>query len=161
VTAKRGRTLSMELSAETLRRTVLGELGPGARVNLERALTPTSLLNGHLVSGHVDGIARIVALEQEGDSRLMTFEAPASLSRYLVEKGSAAIDGVSLTVFAVEGARFRCALIPYTMKLTTLGLKSVGAAVNIEADLLGKYVERLLASRLGGTTIYEPCAPAR
>ncbi len=161
VTGKQGRTLSMELSAETLRCTVLGELKAGARVNLERALKLVSLLNGHLVSGHVDGIGRIVAIEQEGDSRLVTFEAPAGLSRYLVEKGSAAVDGVSLTVFAVDGPRFRCALIPHTMKLTTLGLKSVGSTVNIEADLLGKYVERLLADRLSEMTNHEPCAPAR
>jgi riboflavin synthase len=161
VTGKSASVLSMELSAETLRRTVLGELQRGERVNLERALTMGSLLNGHLVSGHVDAVGRIIGVEREGEARLISFEAPAELSRYLVEKGSAAVDGVSLTVFAVDGARFKCALIPHTLKVTTLGLKSLGSTVNIEADLLGKYVEKLLAERVGGMTNHERSAPAR
>jgi riboflavin synthase len=161
VIGKHGRALSMELSAETLRRTVLGRLEPGERVNLERALKLDSMLNGHLVSGHVDGIACIVAVEQEGDSHLMTFEVPVELSRYLVEKGSAAVDGISLTVFAINGARFSCAVIPHTMKATTLGLKSVGCTVNFEADLLGKYVEKLLAGRLSETANHEASVLAR
>jgi riboflavin synthase len=127
-----------------LRRTTLGELQPGARVNLERCLTPNKLLGGHLVSGHVDGIGRIVSIQLEGDSRLYTFEVGANESRYLVEKGSVALDGVSLTVFGIRGGRFKVALIPHTLKMTTLGYKEVGATLNVESDMLVKYVERIL-----------------
>ncbi|HTY54434.1 MAG TPA: riboflavin synthase [Candidatus Binataceae bacterium] len=141
-------TIAMEVSAETLRRTVLGKLNPGDRVNLERSLTLGTLLNGHLVSGHVGGVGKIVSIKPEGDSRLYVFEAPASEARYLVEKGSVAVDGISLTVFAIRGRRFTCALIPHTLKMTTLGVKGVAAAVNIESDMLGKYVEKFLAERL-------------
>ncbi len=142
----RGR-LQMEVTAETLRRTTLGELAPGDRVNLERCLTLSKPLGGHLVAGHVDGVGRVVAIEPEGESRLFTFEVPASEARYLVEKGSVAIDGVSLTVFGVRGRRFRCALIPHTLRMTTLGFKRPGAAVNVESDLIGKYVDRMLDGR--------------
>jgi len=141
--------IAMEVSAETLRRTVLGKLKPGDRVNLERSLTLGTLLNGHLVSGHVGGVGKIVSIKPEGDSRLYVFETPASEARYLVEKGSVAVDGISLTVFAIRGRRFTCALIPHTLKMTTLGSKGVGSAVNIESDMLGKYVEKFLAERLG------------
>jgi riboflavin synthase len=137
-------SLAMDISAETLRRTTLGELKPGDRVNLERCLTLNKLLGGHLVSGHVDGIGRIVSIKPEGDSRLYTFEVGSDQSRYLVEKGSVALDGVSLTVFGIRGARFRVALIPHTLKVTTLGLKNVGSRLNIESDMLVKYVERIL-----------------
>ena len=142
-------TIAMEVSAETLRRTVLGKLNPGDRVNLERSLTLGTLLNGHLVSGHVGGVGKIVSIKPEGDSRLYVFEAPASEARYLVEKGSVAVDGISLTVFAIRGRRFTCAIIPHTLKMTTLGVKGVGSAVNIESDMLGKYVEKFLGERLG------------
>jgi riboflavin synthase len=148
----RGKELSMiamEVSAETLRRTVLGKLNPGDRVNLERSLTLGTLLNGHLVSGHVGGVGKIVSIKPEGDSRLYVVEAPASEARYLVEKGSVAVDGISLTVFAIRGRRFTCAIIPHTLKMTTLGVKGVGSAVNIESDMLGKYVEKFLVERLG------------
>jgi riboflavin synthase len=137
-------SLTMDVSAETLRRTILGELKPGDRVNLERCLTLNKLLGGHLVSGHVDGIGRITAIKPEGDSRLYTFEVGAGQSRYLVEKGSVALDGVSLTVFAVHGDRFDVALIPHTLKMTTLGCKPVGSTLNVENDMLVKYVERIL-----------------
>jgi riboflavin synthase len=142
--------IAMDVSAETLRRTILGELKPGDRVNLERCLTLSKLLGGHLVSGHVDGIGRIVSIESEGDSRLYTFEVGADQSRYLVEKGSAALDGVSLTVFGIRGNRFKVALIPHTLKMTTLGYKQVGSTLNVESDMLVKYVERILGeSALG------------
>ena len=142
-------SLAMDVSAETLRRTILGELKPGDRVNLERCLTLNKLLGGHLVSGHVDGIGRIVSIKPEGDSRLNTFEVGASQSRYLVEKGSVALDGVSLTVFEIRGGRFKVALIPHTLKMTTLGYKRVGSTLNVESDMLLKYVERILGeSRL-------------
>ena len=143
-------TIAMDVSAETLRRTTLGGLAVGDRVNLERCLTLDKLLGGHLVSGHVDGVGKIVAIEPEGDSKLYTFEVAPAQVRYLVEKGSVAIDGVSLTVFAITGRRFSVALIPHTLKLTTLGRKGAGAAVNVESDMLVKYVERILAGRGNG-----------
>jgi riboflavin synthase len=149
VTAKGRGTIAMDVSAETLRRTALGWLKAGDRVNLERCLTLAKLVGGHLVAGHVDGVGRLVSVKAEGDSRLCTFDAPEHESRYLVEKGSVAIDGVSLTVFGVRGARFTCALVPHTLKMTTLGLKRAGAPVNFESDMLGKYVEKLIA-RPGG-----------
>ncbi len=149
VIAKERGTIAMEVSAETLRRTVLGQLKVRDRVNLERSLTLGSLLNGHMVSGHIDGVGKIVSIKPEGDSRLYEFEAPAHEARYLVEKGSVAVDGTSLTVFGIRERRFTCALIPHTLKVTTLGVKGVGAAVNIESDMLGKYVEKFLAQRLG------------
>jgi riboflavin synthase len=134
----------MDVSAETLRRTILGELRPGDRVNLERCLTLNKLLGGHLVSGHVDSVGRIVSIQPEGDSRLYTFEVGANESRYLVEKGSVALDGVSLTVFGIRAGRFKVALIPHTLKMTTLGYKQVGATLNVESDMLVKYVERII-----------------
>jgi riboflavin synthase len=137
----------MEVSAETLRRTTLGTLAAGDRVNLERCLSLDKLIGGHLVSGHVDGVGRIVAIAREGDSMLYTFEVAPAQARYLVEKGSVAIDGISLTVFGIRGRRFAVALIPHTLKMTTLGRKRVGDAVNIESDMLVKYVERILAGR--------------
>lgn len=147
VTAKARGAIAMDVSVETLRRTSLGALKPGDRVNLERCLTLSSLIGGHLVAGHVDGVGRIVSIKPEGDSRLYSFETPRSEARYLVEKGSVAVDGVSLTVFGVRRNRFSCALIPHTLKMTTLGLKRPGAPVNIESDMLGKYVEKLMAVR--------------
>jgi riboflavin synthase len=137
-------SLTMDVSAETLRRTILGELKSGDRVNLERCLTLNKLLGGHLVSGHVDGVGRIVSTKPEGDSRLYTFEVGANESRYLVEKGSVALDGVSLTVFGIRGGRFNVALIPHTLKMTTLGHKQIGSTLNVESDMLVKYVERIL-----------------
>lgn len=150
--SRRGGIIAMDVSAETLRRTTLGTLAAGERVNLERCLTLDKLLGGHLVSGHVDGTGRIVSITPEGGSKLYTFEIPAAQVRYLVEKGSVAIDGVSLTVFAITGRRFSAALIPHTLKLTTLGRKGPGAAVNVESDLLVKYVERILAGRNNGAS---------
>jgi riboflavin synthase len=146
ISKSRGR-ISMDVSAETLRRSTLGTLKPGAPVNLERCLTLDKLLGGHLVAGHVDGVARIVSIKREGDSRLYTFEAPAAEARYLIEKGSVALDGVSLTVFSIRGRTFSVALIPHTLKVTTLGAKRAGDAVNYESDLLVKYVERILEGR--------------
>ena len=139
--------IAMDVSAETLRRTILGGLKPGDRVNLERCLTLNKLLGGHLVSGHVDGIGRIVAIKPEGDSKLYTFEVPLNAARYLVEKGSVAIDGISLTVFSIRGRRFSCELIPHTLKVTTLGFRKPGDKVNIESDMMAKYVERILGER--------------
>jgi riboflavin synthase len=146
VSKARGK-FAVEVSAESLRCTTLGELARGDHVNLERCLTLDKLVGGHLVSCHVDGVGRIVSIKPEGDSRLFTFEAPAAEARYLIEKGSAAIDGVSLTVFGIRGRQFSVALIPHTLKSTTLGLKQPGDKVNFESDMLVKYVARMLGER--------------
>jgi riboflavin synthase len=146
ITKSRG-AIAMEASAETLRRTVLGALKSGDRVNLERCLTLEKLIGGHLVSGHVDGTGKIVSIEPEGDSCLYTFEVAPAQARYLIEKGSVALDGVSLTVFDIRGRWFKCALIPHTLKMTTLGFKGAGAAVNVESDMMVKYVERVVGDR--------------
>ena len=152
VTRKGRGAFTMDVSPESLRRTVLGQLKVGDRVNLERCLTLAKLLGGHMVSGHVDGVGRIVSIEPEGDSRLYTFEVDAGEAHYLIEKGSVAIDGISLTVFAIRRrkrtATFKVALIPHTLKMTTLGSKGPGDAVNIESDLLVKYVERVASPYL-------------
>jgi riboflavin synthase len=147
VIAKGRGTISMDVSAETLRRSTLGTLKAGAKVNLERSLTLGSLVGGHLVSGHVDGTGKVASIRSEGDSQLYTFEAPGAESRFLVEKGSVTLDGVSLTVFGIEGDRFSAALIPHTLAVTTLGAKSVGDLINYESDLLGKYIEKFVAAR--------------
>jgi riboflavin synthase len=147
VTARARGRISMDVSAETLRRSTLGALKPGDPVNLERCLTLDKLLGGHLVAGHVDGVARLVSIKPEGDARLYTFEAPAAEARYLVEKGSVALDGVSLTVFSIRGRTFSVELIPHTLKVTTLGAKRPGDLVNYESDMLVKYVERILQGR--------------
>jgi riboflavin synthase len=152
VTHKGRGTFTMDVSPESLRRTVLGQLASGDRVNLERCLTLEKLLGGHTVSGHVDGVGRIVSIEPEGDSRLYSFEVDAREAHYLIEKGSVAIDGISLTVFGIRrekrSATFKVALIPHTLKMTTLGFKRPGDTVNIESDLLVKYVERVAAPYL-------------
>ncbi|MFJ3789421.1 riboflavin synthase [Kitasatospora sp. NPDC090091] len=145
---------SADVMAETLHRSSLGELKPGSRVNLERAMALGARLGGHLVQGHVDAAGSLLSREpgeRDADGNLrwevLRFSLPASISRYLVEKGSITVDGVSLTV--VEAARdsFTVSLIPATLALTTLGAKTVGESVNLEVDVLAKYVERLLESR--------------
>jgi riboflavin synthase len=147
VISKNTGRFAMDVSAETLRCTALGDLKPGSRVNLERCLTLGKLLGGHLVSGHVDGLGRIVSIKPEGDSKLFAFEVAPAQARYLVEKGSVAIDGISLTLFSVKDTNFSVELIPHTLRSTTLGFKQPGDAVNIENDMLVKYVEKILAVR--------------
>jgi len=147
VVAKGRGKISADLSAETLRRSTLGDLRPGDPVNLERCLTLGKLINGHLVAGHVDGVARVVSIKPEGDSRLFTFEAPAGEARYLIEKGSVALDGISLTCFGIRGRQFSVEVIPHTLKVTTLGSKKPGDKINFESDMLVKYVEKMLAGR--------------
>jgi len=129
---------------ETLRKTTLGGLKPGDPVNLERSLTLQSLIGGHLVQGHVDTSARIKSIRDEGEARIFTFLVPARFSRYIVPKGSIAIDGISLTVVEAGRSSFQCSLLAYTLGHTTLGSKGPGGQVNIEVDILGKYIERLL-----------------
>jgi len=129
---------------ETLRKTNLYRLPPGSPVNLERALALGDRLGGHLVSGHIDGVGRISRKRAEGIALVYTVQAPAPLLRYIIPKGSVAVDGVSLTVIDVEEGGFSFSLIPHTARETTLGELEVGAEVNLETDLIGKYVEKLL-----------------
>src|ERR1700676_3701778 len=145
VISKSAGRFAMDISAETLRCSILGELKPGSRVNLERCLTLDKLLGGHLVSGHVDGVGRIVSIRPEGDSKLFTFEVAPAQARYLVEKGSVGIDGISLTIFSIKDNSFSVELIPHTLRSTTLGFKQAGDSVNIENDILVKNVEKILA----------------
>ena len=130
---------------ETLDRTALGTLEPGSRVNLEPALRAGDALGGHYVQGHVDGVGTVRSVEPEGDGSRIWFDAPPELLRYLVEKGSIAVQGTSLTVAGVDDAGFAVALIPHTLAATTLGALAPGSRVNLEADVLAKYVEKLLA----------------
>jgi riboflavin synthase len=140
--------LAFDLSEETLRRTALGRLAPGDPVNLERPLTLMSRLGGHLVQGHVDGVGTIAALEPDAaGGAWMRIEVPAELRRYLAEKGSIAVDGVSLTVAALGEGGFSVALIPHTLAVTTLGAARVGDPVNLEVDVIAKYVEALMDGR--------------
>jgi riboflavin synthase len=143
-------TFSADVSNETLSRTTLGRLRPGDAVNLEKALTLSTPLGGHLVSGHVDGVASVISIENDGRSMQIWFEAPAGLARYIAEKGSIGVDGVSLTVNAVSGARFGVNLVPHTLTGTTLGNLSAGAPVNLEVDMLARYLERLMLGENAG-----------
>jgi riboflavin synthase len=136
-----------DVMGESLRRSSLGELKPGGQVNLERAATVGSRLGGHLVQGHVDGVARIVAREPADEWEVLRFSLPPELARYVVEKGSITVDGVSLTVMEVTADTFSVGLIPTTLKLTVLGAKSVGDLVNLEVDVIAKYVEKMLGDR--------------
>ena len=135
-----------DVMPETLRRSSLGPLGAGDDVNLELALRAGDRLGGHMVQGHVDGTGTVEDVREEGFSRVVRVAAPADLLRYVVEKGSIAVDGVSLTVSAVDDDAFEVSLIPETLERTTLGSAAPGRAVNLEVDLLAKYVEKLHAS---------------
>ncbi|MFM7627438.1 MAG: riboflavin synthase [Gammaproteobacteria bacterium] len=135
-----------DVSNETLSLTTLGDLAPGSRVNLEPALRAGDPLGGHLVSGHVDGIGRVVSLVQDARSWRIRFETPPGLARYVARKGSIAIDGVSLTVNEVEGREFGINIIPHTFEVTTIGGYAPGRRVNLEIDTIARYVERLLTA---------------
>ena len=132
-----------DVMPETVRRTSLAELKRGSRVNLERALTLRSRLGGHIVSGHIDGVGTIAAMQEEGNAILLTVRASDDILRYVVEKGSVALDGISLTVARVSAADFTVSLIPHTREITNLREKRMGSRLNIETDILGKYVEKL------------------
>ena len=152
VTAITGGQFSADVMGETLSRSSLGALAPGTPVNLERSVRPDGRLGGHLVQGHVDGTGVIVSRVPAGGWDVVRVSVPGELSRYVVEKGSVAVDGVSLTVSALSppaapGAWFEVSLIPETLQRTTLGRKQPGELVNLEVDLIAKYVERLLAGR--------------
>jgi len=149
VSDKKGKTIELDLSSETLQKTVLGELKEGNQVNLERALKLSDRLGGHLVTGHIDGIGVIVDKIKEREFFRLRIQIPKSISKYVVEKGSIAIDGISLTVNECEAGEIQMTLIPYTLEKTTLIDKKVGDRVNVEADVLGKYVEKLLNQGIG------------
>ncbi|HVS28797.1 MAG TPA: riboflavin synthase [Solirubrobacteraceae bacterium] len=139
------REFAADVIGETLRRSSLGALEVGSRVNLELALRPVDRLGGHLVQGHVDGLGSVREVSVEGIARLLTIEAECELLRYVVEKGSIAVDGVSLTVSAVDHDSFAVALIPETLERTSLDAAAAGTRVNLEVDILAKYVEKLAA----------------
>jgi riboflavin synthase len=146
---------SADVAVETLKVTNLGDLKNGAKVNLERALQLSARIGGHLVSGHVDAVGRIREKREEGNGWRIFIDGPDSVLRYVIKKGSIAIDGISLTVADVDQSGFSIAMIPHTAKLTTLGFKSAGDHVNLEADIIGKYVERLLSGRVEGSVDME------
>lgn len=133
-----------DVSGETIARTGFADYQAGQRVNLEKALMPTSRLGGHLVSGHVDGVGKIVAVKPLGRAVEYWVEAPRELARYIAEKGSITVDGISLTVNSVEGARFRLTIVPHTSGETTVGEWKVGSRVNLEVDVIARYLERLV-----------------
>ena len=141
------REFSVDVSTETLGVTTLGQLSPGAPVNLERAMKVQQRLGGHLVAGHVDGVGALRTRKQDGNTLLLTIDAPKEVLRYCVAKGSITVDGISLTINEITDRSFGVAIIPHTAKVTTLGLKQPGDQVNLESDLIGKYVERLLQER--------------
>ncbi|MGH8211987.1 MAG: riboflavin synthase [Rhodanobacteraceae bacterium] len=145
VVARQGKTLAFDASNETLSLATLGALREGDVVNLEKALRLSDRLGGHLVSGHVDGVARIVSIEPDARSQRWWLEAPRDLSRYIAAKGSVCLDGVSLTVNEVDGARFSVNLIPHTVAVTTFARRRPGDALNLEVDMMARYIESLCA----------------
>ena len=144
VVEKKGQGIGLDLSAETLQRTNLSEIKEGDEVNLERALRLSDRLGGHIVTGHIDGIGVVIEERREGDFLRLRVRIPGQVPKYVVRKGSIAIDGISLTVNECQGEEIEMTLIPYTLQKTTLLRKRVGDRVNVEADILGKYVEKLL-----------------
>jgi riboflavin synthase len=147
VAVRDGEQLTFDMMRETLDKTSLGSLAEGARVNLERAVTPTTRLGGHLVQGHVDGTGALLRRTSSEHWEIIEVSLPPDLARYLVPKGSITVDGVSLTVVEVAADRFSVSLIPETLARTTLGLKQPGDPVNLEVDVIGKYVEKMLQER--------------
>ncbi len=156
VTAGEGGTLAFEAVQETLDKTNLGDLREGSRVNLERAMRSDGRLDGHIVQGHVDGVGRVQELRREGDDVRLFVACGPEVASYLVDKGSVTVDGVSLTVVEARDDGFDVALIPHTLQVTTLGERRPGDRVNLEADILGKYVKRYLEKILPGSN-----APSR
>jgi riboflavin synthase len=147
VVTKDEKSFVVDVSPETLSMTTLGQLSGGAPVNLERAMKLNERIGGHLVAGHVDGVGTIRSRRQEGNAILLTIEAPPNVLRYCVAKGSVTVDGISLTINDVSDHSFNIAVIPHTAAATTLGVKQVNDTVNLESDLIGKFVERLLQQR--------------
>jgi len=143
-------TFSADVMPETLRKTNLGNLNRGSAVNLERALTLSARLGGHLMLGHVDATGKVISIKPEGNAVFYTIQAPPEIQKYLLAQGSVGVDGISLTVARLEADRFSVSLIPHTVKVTTLGQNGVGYQVNLEADVLGKYVAKIMAGSLPG-----------
>jgi riboflavin synthase len=146
-----------DVSGETLSRTTLGQLTPGTAVNLEKSVTPTTRLGGHLVSGHVDGIGEVLDRSSDGRSERFVIRAPEPLAKYIAEKGSICVDGISLTVNGVAGSRFDLNIVPHTLDVTTMGDLQTGDRVNLEVDVVARYLERLMqgdkAVHSGGITV--------
>jgi riboflavin synthase len=142
-----GRAFAADVSRETLSLTTLGDLAVGSPVNLEPSLKAGDALGGHLVSGHIDGVAEVISISGDARSQRLKFGVPGDLARYIARKGSVAVDGVSLTINEVDGATFGVNIIPHTQTVTTLGKLTVGARVNLEVDQVARYVERLLGPR--------------
>jgi riboflavin synthase len=153
VTTIKADVVSFDVSGETLKSTTLGELRRGDRVNLEPSLRPNSKMGGHFVSGHVDGIGRIRSRRAEGNAERIEIESPAHVLKYLVQKGSVSVDGISLTVVDVLKDAFSLVIIPHTASLTTIGFKKAGDTVNLEPDILAKYVEKFLHKADQGETV--------
>ena len=139
-----GQGFIADVSVETLENTTLGAWQPGKQVNLEKALTPSSRLGGHIVSGHVDGVGKVISRKVDARSERFLIEAPAALAKYISHKGSITVDGTSLTVNAVEGARFDLNIVPHTIEHTIIGEYQAGTEVNLEVDVIARYLERLL-----------------
>lgn len=155
VTSLSKKTFTVDASKETLAKTNLGKLKVGKTVNLELALKAGDKMGGHMVNGHIDGVGKVKSRAKQGESYEFTFSVPKNLSKYIVEKGSVAIDGVSLTVNAVKGDNFVVNIIPFTQKATTFGQIRKGSSVNIECDIIGKYVEKFLKGKNSGDSIYK------
>lgn len=153
VTAYNSRTFSADVMAETLDKTNLGFLTEGEQVNLERALKVGGRVGGHFVTGHVDTVGKIMKFVQRGIATEVWIESPPDLEPYLITQGSIALDGVSLTIAELQNSFFKVSLIPHTLEVTTLGLKKVGDLINIEADILGKYISYLAEKKEGGKGI--------
>ena len=142
-----GKNIAFEVSPETLRNTNLGELKVNDKVNMERALRLSDRLGGHLVTGHIDGIGVIIDKRKEGEYTFYTFEAPPEILKYTVKKGSIAVDGISLTVIGLDMKSFTVAIIPHTLTATNIGSKGIGDKVNLEVDIIGKYVEKFVSKQ--------------
>ena len=153
VTSFNTNSLSVDIMLETLKRTNLGLLSAGDEVNLERPLTLEKPLGGHLVQGHVDDTGRVASIMWDGEAMLIRFEAPPEIMRYIVEKGFIAVDGVSLTVVTKDASSFQVSVVDFTRKHTTLGSRRVGDQVNLEVDIIAKYVEQLSQPRRSGITV--------
>ena len=154
VTAHNG-DISFDMSPETMRSTNLGELKTGDSVNLERALRLSDRLGGHIVTGHVDNVGKIISRNPVGEYTFYKFEASEDILKYVVKKGSIAIDGISLTVIELDNKSFGVAIIPHTLKATNLGAKNIGDKVNLEVDIIGKYVEKLLGKEGSGSSLMQ------
>ncbi len=142
-----GKCFSVDVSPETVSKATFGRVKTGERVNIERALRLSDRLDGHLVSGHIDGMGALKNRKTESNAIIVAIEAPESLTQYMINKGSVAVDGISLTINECSRAYFEVSIIPHTAKLTTIGLKKTGDPVNIETDMIGKYVERFMTGK--------------